>query len=78
MSLCQYKYIFGVPGEGAHFHVGGVAIVDVLLTVIAAFGISKYWNVSFAATLIVLFLIATFLHAIFCVPTSGLRFLGLA
>lgn len=77
MSLCQYKYMFGVPGEGSHFHVGGVAIVDVLLTVVAAFGISKYFGYSFVATLIVLFLVATFLHALFCVPTAVSSFLGL-
>ena len=30
MSLCQYKDIFGKPGEGAHsYRVANVAVVDV-------------------------------------------------
>jgi hypothetical protein len=78
MSLCQYKNVFGEPGQGAHFHVGGVAVVDLALTVAGAYAVSRYFNSSFGRTLVLLLILGTFLHWLFCIPTAGLRALGLA
>jgi uncharacterized membrane-anchored protein len=39
----------GRPGEGVHFHVGGVAIVDLGLTAVAAWALARWWGVSFWA-----------------------------
>ena len=67
---CIYKNALGIPGKGVHFHVFGIAIMDVLMTIIGA-GILSYifkWN--FLIILIVLFLIGIILHRLFCVNTT--------
>ena len=68
MSLCPYSTIFGRPKEGVHKHrLFGVAIVDVLLTIVGAFLISRrhFWIV-----LIGLFTLGIILHRLFCVRTT--------
>lgn len=77
MSLCGYKNILGRPGEGAHFHVGGVAVVDVALTVGAAAVASSILGYQFWAVLVFLFILSVTLHWIFCVPTAVTVGLGL-
>jgi len=67
---CIYKNALGIPGKGVHFHVFGIAIMDVVMTIIGA-GILSYifkWN--FLITLIVLFLTGIILHRLFCVKTT--------
>ena len=47
MSLCKYKDILGVPGQGVHsFRIGGLAVTDVVLTFIGVYFISlaTKWN----------------------------------
>lgn len=69
--LCKYKDIFGKPGHGAHkYRIFNFAIVDVILTVIAALLISKAFHQSFAAVLVVLLLLAIIMHHAFCVKTT--------
>lgn len=70
--LCPYKNILGKVGEGVHsYRVANIAIVDVIMTIIAAFILHflfpKYSVVSFA---IVLFLLGIILHRLFCVRTT--------
>jgi hypothetical protein len=62
MSLCQYNNSLGEPNKGVHKHVMGVAIIDVLMTIVAAYLISKNTEYSFAHTLIMLFLAAILLN----------------
>ncbi len=70
-GLCQYSNILGEPGKGVHaIRVGNIAIVDVLLTVIAAFAISKLLDQSFWFVLIILLILAIILHRTFCVRTT--------
>jgi hypothetical protein len=67
---CDYKNSLGVPGEGVHKHFMGVAINDVLMTIIGA-GIISYlskWN--FFYVLAGLFLLGIILHRMFCVRTT--------
>jgi hypothetical protein len=68
--LCKYKNILGKPGKGMHFHVLGIAIVDLLLTIGVAVLLWRWkkWNpfIVFA----VLMLIAILLHRLFCVNTT--------
>ena len=56
--FCKYKNIFGEPNTGLHeYRILDIAIVDVLLTILAAFFINIYlpqYNV--IVILIVLFL----------------------
>ena len=71
VDLCKYKHLFGIPGKGIHStRFIGVAIADVIQTIIGAFFISYLTNYSFIKTLIILFLLGIFLHRIFCVRTT--------
>jgi hypothetical protein len=71
MSLCKYRHVFGREGEGIHsFRFMNVAIVDVLMTVVAAIVVSYIteWNVCYVTTF--LFVLAILLHRLFCVNTT--------
>ena len=42
-DLCKYKDILGRPNEGVHsFRIFNIAIVDVLLTILAAYILSIF------------------------------------
>ena len=71
MNLCQYKNIFGEPGKGIHsYRLIGVAIVDVVMTIIGAYLISKYFKLNFIHTMISLFVLGIIMHRFFCVRTT--------
>ena len=71
MNLCKYKNILGEPGKGAHsYRLFGVAIVDVIMTIIAAYIISYFFKYSFIYVLLILFASGIVLHRLFCVPTT--------
>ncbi len=70
-SLCKYKDILGVPGEGAHsYRIFNIAIVDVILTILVALLISYFFKFNFWYTLIILFLLGIVMHRLFCVRTT--------
>jgi hypothetical protein len=69
--FCKYKNALGEPKKGIHSHrLFGLAIVDVIMTILAAFLISYFFRISFIWCLIVLFLLGIFLHKLFCVNTT--------
>jgi hypothetical protein len=71
MDLCKYKNILGEPGKGIHsYRLFGVAIADVIMTIIAAALISYFFKYSFIATLVILFILGVVLHKLFCVKTT--------
>lgn len=71
MNLCQYKNILGKVGEGAHsLRFMGVAIVDVLLTILGSYMLSSIFHWNFWITLIVVFILGIILHRVFCVRTT--------
>jgi hypothetical protein len=72
MSLCQYKDMFGKPGEGVHsYRIANIAIVDVLLTIIGAYIINLFIPYfSFTYILVLLFILGIVLHRLFCVRTT--------
>jgi uncharacterized membrane protein len=71
MNLCKYKNILGQPGKGIHsYRLFGVAIADVIMTIIGAYIISWIFKLSFIKTLILLFLLGILLHRLFCVRTT--------
>lgn len=76
--LCQFKDIFGRPGQGVHsYRLFGVAVVDVVLTLMAAFlikWIKPQYNL--AVVTVALFLLGIFMHWLFCVDTAFNRFLA--
>ena len=71
MNLCKYKNALGEPGKGIHsYRLFGVAIADVIMTIVAAILISYFFKLSFIKTLLVLFLTGIVLHRLFCVRTT--------
>ncbi len=71
LGLCKYRNALGVPGKGAHsIRLGGVAIVDVILTLVCAYIIAYFTRTSFAWTAAGLFLLGIILHRLFCVRTT--------
>ena len=76
MNLCKYKNLLGEPRKGIHsFRLGGIAIADVIMTIIGAFFLSYLFQWNFLYTLIGFFLLGIFLHHIFCVRTTLDKFL---
>jgi len=70
-GLCKYRNALGVPGKGVHsLRLGGIAIMDVVMTLIGAYIIAYYARVSFAWTAAGLFLLGIVLHRLFCVRTT--------
>jgi hypothetical protein len=71
MSLCQYRHVFGKEREGVHaYRVFDIAIVDLALTVLAAYLINKRFKTGLVKTLIVLFIVGVVMHRVFCVNTK--------
>lgn len=76
---CKYANFFGAPGTGAHaYRIFNVAIVDLLMTILAAKLVAWYWAVSFLKTTLAFLALGVFFHYIFCVKTTFNTFLGLA
>ena len=70
-SLCKYRHIFGIENEGVHkYRILNIAIVDMVLTMLLAFGIALYLKISFIFVFIILLIVATLLHRLFCVETT--------
>jgi len=70
-NLCEYKNALGIPGKGIHsYRIFGIAIADVVMTIIVAFIISWLTKWNFTYTLIILFLLGIILHRAFCVRTT--------
>ena len=71
MSFCEYRNELGKPDEGIHsYRFMGLAIVDVIMTFIAAILISYFFKVSLVYTSIFLFGFGIILHRLFCVKTT--------
>jgi len=71
MSLCKYKNSLGEPNKGIHsYRLFGVAIADVIMTLIGALLISYFFNVPFVYSSVSLFILGIVLHRVFCVRTT--------
>jgi hypothetical protein len=74
-SLCpfiKYTNAFGEPNKGIHsYRLFGIAIADVIMTILAAYLISYFFNISFTYTAIILFGLGIILHRLFCVRTTA-------
>ena len=71
MSLCKYKHIFGEEGKGVHsIRLFNIAIVDLVLTVLAAWLISRYIHVHFVWCLVALLGLGIVAHRLFCLNTT--------
>jgi hypothetical protein len=68
--FCESKNIFGSPNQGVHhYRFLGLAIVDVVFTIVGAFLISLAIKKPFWMVLLFLFLLGIVLHRVFCVRT---------
>jgi len=63
--------MFGKPRKGVHsFRIFNIAVVDVLLTILVAYLISKMFHLRFDITLVVCFIVGIIAHRVFCVRTT--------
>lgn len=70
-SLCKYKNALGEPVKGIHsYRFLGLAIADVIMTIIGAFLISYFSGFKFVYILVAFFLLGIVLHRVFCVDTT--------
>lgn len=68
------KDILGKPGKGIHFHIYGIAIMDVLATIILGYRVWK--NMPYALFYTIwLFMIGEILHLIIGVNTTIIKWL---
>ena len=68
--------MFGAPGTGVHaYRFAGLAVVDVVLTLLAAWPLGRWLRISFPAAAALLFLTGIVMHRLFCVQTSVDRLL---
>lgn len=69
--FAKYKDIFGKPREGVHsIRIFDFAIIDIIMTFIGAYFISKYYKINIWLTFTLLFIYGQILHALFCVETK--------
>jgi len=70
-DLCKYKDSLGEPGKGVHsYRLFGVAIMDVIMTLLGAILISHFSGYSFLYVAVTLFILGIVLHRLFCVRTT--------
>jgi hypothetical protein len=70
-GLCKYKDALGQPGKGIHsYRFMGVAIADVIMTLIGALLFSYFTGKSFLMVAAILFILGIILHRLFCVRTT--------
>ena len=67
----------GLPNEGLHTHVAGIAVFDVLATVGAGYALSRVMRWNFALTTVGMFGVGQLAHWYYCVPTAATKKLGL-
>jgi hypothetical protein len=69
--FAKYKDIFGKPNEGVHsIRIFDFAIIDIIMTFIGAYFISKYYKINIWLIFTLLFIYGQILHALFCVETK--------
>lgn len=73
---CPYKDVFGKPNTGVHaYRMFNIAVVDVMATLLLAFVIARWLRVSFVWTFVVLFIVGEWMHYMFCVDTTVIRWM---
>lgn len=71
MLLCKYRHIFGKEKEGVHsIRMFNIAIVDLGLTLLFTYYISKKYNYNFVYLSLSILCISVIVHKLFCVETT--------
>ena len=71
--LCPYSKIFGEVGKGLHsYRIFDIAYIDVILTMIGAYFVNKYFYPSkkYCSILFWTFITGIVAHRLFCVRTT--------
>jgi hypothetical protein len=69
--FAKYKDIFGKPNQGVHsVRLFDFAVIDIIMTFIGAYFISKYYKKNVWLIFILLFICGQIFHALFCVQTK--------
>ena len=75
---CPYANILGEPNTGIHsIRLFDFAVVDIVLTILAAYIIAKNYKIDFWYSLLGLFLLGEVLHYIFGVKSKFLKTINL-
>jgi len=75
---CPYSDLFGAPRTGAHsMRIGGLAAVDTMITLVAAFGVVWALKISFWVALLFILVLGEVLHYVFGTQTALLTALGI-
>lgn len=70
-SLCVYSTALGVPGQGIHsYRIADIAVVDVIMTLVAAYIITLITGIPYTYSAIGLFVLGIGAHRLFCVRTT--------
>lgn len=71
MNFCKYKNLLGRVNRGVHsYRIYNIAVVDVLLTLVASYFLSKQTSLTFIQSSIIMFILGIVLHRLFCVRTT--------
>jgi len=71
MTLCKYKDLFGEIGTGIHsYRIYNIAYLDILVTVVCAYILSKLLKTPFLYTLGWFFILGIIIHRLLCVRTT--------
>jgi len=73
--FCQYKDSLGIPSKGFHTHMMGIAIGDVIATIILCEAIVYFFDTPRMITFLAVFFTGIVLHRFFCVRTTLDKFL---
>jgi len=73
--LCPYKDKLGVPGEGFHQHVFGLAIMDIVATLLLSEWVVFVFHTPRWITLFSVLLTGVVMHRLFCVRTTVDKYL---
>lgn len=70
-GLCKYKNIIGSERTGMHsIRVFDIAIIDLLITLFAAYAFAYYTGVSFSISVILFITLGIVVHRLFCVNSK--------
>lgn len=69
-TYCSYRNALGKPNQGFHTHIGGVALGDILGTLVVAWIIVRFTHWDFSLVAAILFFMAYGLHRMFCIKTK--------
>jgi len=70
MNICKYSTSLGIPDVGVHTHYFGVAVFDIVGTIVIGIILALLfkWNIIFTIT--ILFILGIIAHRLFCVRTT--------